>query len=190
MAILKNVEVHFARLDPKRPSKKLSPDNPTWEIQMRTSNKKQKEEWNALNIRTKAVREDPTDEESKILYYRANLKKKSIKIEKANGVETRTPAAPVSVVNGKQEDIDPNSLGNGSICNIRIFQHDYVYEGIPGIASVLMAVQVIKHVLYTPKAMEEFEDAETETIIPEDDDEEGYSSASGAAPNGKSDDEF
>lgn len=190
MAILKNVEIHFAKLDPKRPSKKLSPKNPTWEIQMRTSNKKQKDEWNALNIKTKAVREDPTDEESKILYYRANLKKKSLKVEKDGST---TPAAPVSVVNGKQEDLDPNSIGNGSVCNIRIFQHDYVFEGVPGIASVLMAVQVIKHVLYTPKAMEEFDDAETETIIPDDDEDEngeGGEASTGAAPNGKSDDEF
>ena len=166
MAILKNVEIWFTKLDPKRPSKKMTPNNPTWELQMRTTSKEQKKEWDELNIKTKAVRADPEDEESKILYYRANLKKKSLKEGKKG--EWDEPSSPVQVVNGKNEDIDPNSIGNGSIANIRIFQHEYTFEGKKGIASVLMGVQLVKHIVYTPRPMEEFDEAETETILPDD----------------------
>ena len=37
MAILKNCELWFAKLDPKRPNRKFNPENPTWEIQLRTN---------------------------------------------------------------------------------------------------------------------------------------------------------
>lgn len=178
MAILKDVEIWFAKLDPKRPSKKMSPLNPTWEVQIRTTSKDQKKEWEALNIKVKATREDPEDEESKVIYYRANLKKKSIKIG-TNGAPNE-PAQPVQVVNGKQEDVDPNSIGHGSIANIRIFQHEYTYEGKKGIATVLMAIQLVKHIIYVPNPMEDFEDTETETIIPTDDDDTPPGTVSGA----------
>jgi hypothetical protein len=185
MAILNNVEIWFTKLDPKRPSKKMSPLNPTWELQMRTTSKEQKKAWEELNIKVHSVREDPEDEESKISYWRANLKKKSIKKGK-NGVPDE-PAQPVQVVNGKQEDVDPNSIGNGSRANIRIFQHEYTFEGKKGIASVLMGIQLIKHIIYVPNPMEEFENADTETIVPEDD---GDGAPSGAPAGAQAEDLF
>jgi len=169
MAIFKNCEVWFAKLDPKRPSKKLTPKNPTWEIQLRTTDKNQKKEWEAGYMNVKAVREDPTDEESKILYYRTNLKKKSLKKEG----DEMVPTGPVDVVDGKQNPIDPTTIGNGSIVNIRTFQHEYTFEGKKGMTNTLMGIQVIKHIVYVAKPMEEFDDAETETIIPEDEPAEG-----------------
>jgi hypothetical protein len=159
MAIIKGVEIHFCKLDPKRPSKKMNPKNPTWELQMRTTSKEIRKSWTEMNIKSKAVREDKTDEESKILYYSANLKKKSIKEDGSN-------AMPVEVVNGKNQAVDPNSIGNGSIANLRVFQHPYTFEGVDGIATVLMAVQLIKHVVYVAKPMEEFGEEETETVLP------------------------
>ncbi len=43
-----------------------------------------------------------------------------------------------------------------------------------------MAVQLVKHILYTQAPMEEFDDAETETIVPADTND---------APNGAQDDD-
>jgi len=171
MAILKNVEVYWARLDPKHPNVKLHPENPTWELQIRTKSKEQQKEWKDLNIKTVAVRENPEDEESKIIYWRANLKKKKFKLGKdkaGKSIITAEETDPVEVLDGKRNKVDPASVGNGSVCNIRIFQHDYVFEGKPGIASVLMGIQLVKHIVYVPKPIEEFDDAETETILPED----------------------
>jgi hypothetical protein len=75
-------------------------------------------------------------------------------------------------VNGNLVGIDPNTIGNGSICNIRIFDYPYRFKDeekgvmVEGIAIVLMAVQVIKHIVYhrKPGTKEDFEEATTEVI--------------------------
>jgi hypothetical protein len=64
--------------------------------------------------------------------------------------------------------LDPNTVGNGSIANVRIFQYNYSQGGKEGVANVLMALQVVKHVVREARAREDdFEDCETETIVPE-----------------------
>jgi hypothetical protein len=173
MAIIKNAEIWFTKLDPKRPAKKFSPKNPTWELQIRTKDKEVKKSWEALNLKVKPV----MDKDDNLDYYRVNLKKKSLKEVSKDVFE---PTAPVQVVDGKGADVDPNSIGNGSIASIRIFQHNYTFEGKTGISSVLMAVQLIKHKLYIPKPMEEFEEAETEVLPPDDDEVAEGSEPSGA----------
>ena len=50
MAILKNVELFYPRLDPKKPNSKFNKENPTWEVQIRTRDKKVKAEWVKLNL--------------------------------------------------------------------------------------------------------------------------------------------
>jgi hypothetical protein len=187
MAIINNVEIWFAKLDPSRPNKKLHPENPTWEIQIRTKSKEQKKELEENFITMKPVREDPKDDESKILYYRGNVKRKMFKLVNVNGksVPSEEKNAPVDVVDGKNRPIDPGSIGNGSIANIRVFQYDYVYEGKKGKACALMAVQLIKHVVYVPKPIEEFGETETETVVPEDDD-----AAPGGANGARDDGDF
>jgi hypothetical protein len=177
MAILKNVEIHFVHCDPKRPQKKFNPTNPTWECQLRTKDKAVKDEWLALNLRVKPV----MDENDVVTHYRVNLKKKSLKVSGPKEKPVYEPAPPVQVINGKGADVDPNTIGNGSIANVRIFQHDYVYEGKKGIKSILMAIQLVKHIVYVPKPMEDFGEAETETIMPDPEDEE-EDRATGDAP--------
>jgi len=155
MAILKDVELYFCRLDPKRPNDKYNKEQPTWEIQIRTKNKAQAAEWKKLNINVKTE----TDENDKV-YYKANIKKKSKKKEKDGSL---SDVQPVTVLNGSLETIDPNSIGNGSVGNIRIFQYPYGDDG--KIASMLMAVQVTKHVVYVPKPREDdFDMVDTEVV--------------------------
>lgn len=160
MTILKNCEVWYCRLDPNRPNPALRPDNPTWELQIRTQDKAQRTEWKNAGIDVKPHREDKTDDESPVLYYYANLKKKSISKEK-------TKAQPVRVVDGIQRPLDPTTIGNGSICNVRVYPYEYVYEGKKGHSVSLQAVQVVKHIVYVPDPEESFDDCETETILPE-----------------------
>lgn len=169
MTILKNVEIHFAKLIPERPSSKLNPENPTWEIQIRTKDKEQRKEWVAHNIRVKPVREDPKDDESPILHYQANLKKKSLTKEGKKS----PPVEVVKSVKGQKVHVDPATIGNGSIANIRIFEYDYVYEGVKGKTAMLMGIQLVKHVMYVQAPMEEFDDdVETETLDPADEGDE------------------
>lgn len=175
MAILKNAEIWFAKLDPKYPNARMNKQNPTWELQLRTADLEQKKEWEALGLKPKLIvgKEGEDNEGEPILnkdgkkQWRLNLKKKSLD-------KHGEPAKIVSVVNGHLEPLEPNTLGNGSIGNIRIYQYEYdKADGTKALASVLMGVQVKKHVVYTPRARDDdFEMEETETIMPDDDDDE------------------
>ncbi len=154
MAVIKNAELWFCKLDPKRPSAKFNKKNPTWECQIRTTDKGVKKAWEELGLAVKAIVPDEGQP-----YFRVNLRKKSIK-------EDGDPASPIKVVNGHLEEVDPNSIGNGSVGNIRIFQYEYPKEGGgKGIASVLMGVQVTKHIVYKPKPRDDdFDMTDTEVI--------------------------
>jgi hypothetical protein len=152
MAILKNVELFFAKLDENKPNARFDANNPTWEVQIRTRDKKQAKEWKDLNVNVK------TDDDDNGVFYKATLKKKT---KKANG----EPQNPVNLVGGGLAPIDPNTLGNGSIGNVRIYQYNYEVGGRKGIASMLMAVQVTTLKEYTPKPREDdFEMTEMEVI--------------------------
>lgn len=158
MAILKNVSLWFPKLDPKRPNKRFTPDNPTWDLQIRTENKEVKKEWEAMGLSVKAVVPDEGNP-----YFRVNLKKKTIK---ADG----TLAGPVEVFDGAKNPINPNTIGNGSVGNVRVFQYEYPKaDGTKGLAPVLMAVQVTRHLLFEMKINpeEEFDETETEVVAPE-----------------------
>ena len=156
MPILNNVEVWYPKVDPARPNARFSKKNPTWEVQLRTYDKEVKKQWEALNL---PVRPVVPDEGAP--YFRVNLRKKSIR-------EDLTPAAPVQVIDGNMQPVDPNTIGNGSMANVRIYQYEYdKNEGGKGTASILMGIQLLKHIMYAPKPREDdFESASTETVIP------------------------
>lgn len=158
MPIIKDCELWFAKLDPKRPNAKFNRENPTWEVQIRTTDKAIKKTWEEAQLPIKAVVPDEG-----VPFWRVNLRKKTIK-------ENKELASPVKVVNGKLEEIDPNSIGNGSIGNVRIFQYEFPQKsGGKGIASVLMGIQVTKHVVYTPKPRnDDFEETDSTTVDPDE----------------------
>ncbi len=142
MAILKNVELYFAKLNPAKPNDRFDKENPTWEVQVRTRDKAQAKEWKDLSINVKP------DEDDQGIFYKATLKKRS---KKRSGEDQN----PVSLVAGDLSAIDPDKLGNGSIGNVRIYQYDYNIAGREGIASMLMAVQVTTYKEYEPKPRED-----------------------------------
>jgi len=142
MAILKNVELYFAKLNPKKPNDRFDKENPTWEVQIRTRSKAQAKEWKDLSINVKP------DEDDAGIFYKATLKKRS---KKRNGEEQN----PVSLVGGDLSTIDPDKLGNGSVGNVRVYQYDYNIGGREGIATMLMAVQVTTYKEYEPKPRED-----------------------------------
>lgn len=151
MAILKNVEIWYPRLDPNKPNTKYNKDNGTWEIQLRTKDKKQKAEWAAAGLKPKTI-----DDDDKGIYYACTIRKKS---KKTDG----KPNQPVKVINGSLEEIDPKTIGNGSVGNVRIFQYEYGDDNKT--ANMLMAVQITKLNEYIPRPSEDdFEMTETEIV--------------------------
>jgi hypothetical protein len=160
MAILKNVKVNWIKLDPERPViNKMDPLKPKkqWEVQIETEDKAVRKEWLDLGLKVKTVREDPSDDESKILKYTSNLRKMATKEDK--------PAPPVQVVDAKGNDFDPNMIGNGSIANIRLFQSTYTVEGTEKTRNTLMGLQMVKVLKYVSKPMENFDDLDTDTEV-------------------------
>lgn len=161
MAIFKNVTMYWVKLDPKKPAPAFGDGGPKWEFQARTKDKAQAKEWKDNFINVKLVQDDDTGE----VYNKASFRKATTK---ANG----EAQLPVKVVNGSLEEIDPNTVGNGSICNIRVFQYDYEVKskqpGGPskkGKATMLMQVQITKLVKYVPKPRDDdFEMTETEVV--------------------------
>jgi hypothetical protein len=142
MAKLYDVEIYFAKLG--KPNGKFNKENPTWELQIRTTDKEKKKEWEAIGLTVKAIVPDDGD-----TYFRANLKKKSIKSD-------GTPNEPVKLIDGKLRPIDPNTIGNGSIGNIRVFEYEYKDPmGVTKKGFTLMTVQLTKHIVYTPRISED-----------------------------------
>ena len=160
--LVRNAEIWFAKVNPKRPNNRFNKKNPSWECQLRTTSKKQKKEWEELGLNVKAMipEEGPP-------YWRVNLRKKSLK---ANG----EPSSFVKVVDGNLDDVDPDSIGNGSIANVRVFQYPYDREdGTKGLTSILMGLQLVKHIKYTPKPRDDdFTFTETEVIEEDQSDED------------------
>lgn len=161
-ALLKNVEIYYPRLDPKRPiviqeGEDGEEDKMGWEVTLRTTNKNQAKAWKDIvgSKMVKAIREDKDDEESDIMYWQLRLRKKQTK---ANGEE----AEPVEVVRcDTLEALDPKIIGNGSKGDVRIFQYDYSFKQkgqlVEGLASMLTGIKIKKLKKYTAAAREEFE---------------------------------
>ncbi|RLA26272.1 MAG: hypothetical protein DRQ62_00115 [Gammaproteobacteria bacterium] len=155
MALLKDCELWYPKLDPEKPSTRFSKKNPTWEIQLRTESKEQKKEWEDLELKVKAVIPDEG-----VPYYRVNIKKRKFK---ADGSESSF----VDVMDGNLQPVEPTSIGNGSIGNVRIFQYEYTDNdsGTKGMAAVLMGIQLTKHLVYVPQPHDDdFETTDTETV--------------------------
>lgn len=164
MALLKNAELWYPRLIPGRPNKKFSRENPTWEIQIRTSNPEVRKSWEAQGVKLKAIVPD----DGSPPYWKTTLKKK---IYKRDGTDND----PVEVKGGNLRDIDPATIGNGSKGHVRIFQYEYPKaEGAgTGIASVLMGVQLTSLKKRTPKPREDdFVEEDMDIIEEEDEDED------------------
>jgi len=159
MAFILNAEMHFCRVNPKFPNK-YDPENPTWEVQIRTTDKAVKKEWETLGLPVKAI--VPDDDQPP--YFRAMLRRKS---KKKDGTDN----TPVEVVDGECNPLDPSVIGNGSIANIRIWQYEYPDKTKPGQmkkASILSAIQVTTLVesTYVPKEREEFTPTKTNVVKP------------------------
>jgi len=176
MALLNNVALWYAKLDPKKPNAKMDKENPTWEVQIRTSDPAQKDDWVTNNLKPKLMvyKEGDPKEGEPMLDDEGRKQWKVVLRKRSRKKDSKLPAAdwertdPPEVVDGGLNPIDPTSIGNGSIANIRIFQHEHVYEGKPGVSSVLMKIQIIKHIIYVPKPFDDdFSECETEVIAPQ-----------------------
>jgi hypothetical protein len=164
--MLKNVEIWWTKLDPEKPAVNVFDETKPkqWGLQIRTTDKEVRKAWIAEGVTVKTHRKDKEDDESEIQYYSANFNKNSI-----NPEGKKNP--PVQVVDAKNRDfLDVNTIGNGSIANIRLLPRDFkAKDGKDKIAFTLMAVQLLKLKKYEFIETESFEEQEgdMEIIEPE-----------------------
>jgi len=153
--ILRNCEIWYPQVNPKKPNTRFSKVKPSWDVQLRTTDKVQKKEWEAANIKVKAIVPDEGE-----TYFSANLRKKCVKADGSNG-------APPTIIDGELNDVDPTSIGNGSIGHVRVYQYEAPKdEGGTQIVSVLMGIQLIHHIVYVPKVHDDdFEEQEGGTTV-------------------------
>lgn len=134
---LPNVELHWAKLDPENPVKPF--EDIQWEAQIHTTDKAVADEW-AKNYL-------PVKERDGV--YVAQLKRNAFKRD-------GTPNTPVSVVGRRLEPVNPNTIGNGSVANLKVYQFNYPQNG-GGVGSRLSGVQIVNLKEYTPNTSGGFE---------------------------------
>ena len=167
MPILKDVEIHYVQVHPKRPSAKFDPAKPTWSIQIRTADKATADSWKKHNIKVKVEAKDDGT-----VFFKANMRRRAIK---ADG----DPATPVSVVDKKLRPLSPNGIGGGTIANVLFNTYTYNNGGKTGVAVSLKGLQITKLVPWKGAEGEEFEAYEGA-----DDEDEGFESEGSSPTSG------
>jgi len=167
MAILRNVELWWARLNPKFPNSTFNKENPTWDIQIRTSDLQQKAEWQEAGLTPKLLShptgspqegEPMLNSEGKRIW-RVDLRKRTKNKEGEN-------LKPVLVVDGQLQSLEPDLIGNGSTGNVRISQYKYDKGGKEMIGNTLMEVQITRLIKSIRKPREGFEITDMEVVEP------------------------
>lgn len=139
--VIRNVEIHWAKLDPANPVDPFDTGKLVWELQMRTADKAVAKEWKALGFSVKPWENDGAT------YYICTVKK----LARSNAGKDLTPPR---VVDGKLQPVDPTIIGNGSVANIQVSPREWKVGGKSGVVLDLMAVQITKLVEYTGSNLE------------------------------------
>lgn len=171
-AIIKNVELYWAKLNPSKPVSPFGEEQ--WEIQIRFPKKRvaEMEQYGS-------VKEVP-DQKG---VYQLNLKKKAIK-------KDGSKAQPIEVVGTTAGSvINPTTIGNGSVGNIKVMLRDYQIKSPKGVVTkegtqvTLTKVQVTNLIKYEPKGNDDFDfDDEDDSDSDGDDDNQPVPEKKAAAP--------
>lgn len=127
------VELNWAKLA-KPVQNPFNKDETLYELQIATTDAAKKSEIEGYGIKVR-------EKDGKFV---ASLKRKT---KKADGSDN----GPVRVVNGDLTPMNnPETIGNGSVGNVILFQYPWSNMGRSGIGTSLTAVQVTKLEAYTP----------------------------------------
>tara|TARA_X000001382_G_scaffold26260_1_gene16739 strand:+ start:2115 stop:2582 length:468 start_codon:yes stop_codon:yes gene_type:complete len=153
--LLNNVEFNWIKLDPKNPDMGFDKSSPQYSVTVKTSDKKQADEWKKAGLNVK-----PVEEDGKVVY-NVGLKKKIY--TNAEGKYNTSP--PPVVDKSLQPILDTTTLGNGSKGNAQIKFKPYTYMGKSGISVQLLALQITEKVEYTGADKIEFAAIDTDKEV-------------------------
>jgi hypothetical protein len=136
--ILKGVQLYWAKLNPEKPVSPFGEEQ--WEITAQAPKKREKE------LAELGKTKDGFEKGTVAIGFKKKANKKDGK-----------KAAPVRVVDGMKQPLDPKVIGNGSTGNIMLMLRDYEIKAPNGKVTksgttvTLTAVQVTDLVKYVPK---------------------------------------
>jgi len=137
--ILNNVTLFWAKLDPANHDMGFSGDKPQWNVQIRTTDKSQSDEFKSLGLNPKV------DEDDNGVYYKFSVRKDATK-------KDGSPNKPVPVVGPDLMPIeDVASIGNGTIANVKLRSFEWTFSGKTGVGFRLDAIQIVKLETYQAK---------------------------------------
>jgi len=159
MAKINGVQVFWVKCNPERPERYQGKGPAKWTVQIRVTDKAQK----AQMEKEFGFKFNPIEDDGKIVY-KTTLSKYAFRADPAGKEDLEKPNEPVRVVDGELNPIDPDRVGNGSICNIAFsVSEDKVSRN-------LKTIQVVKWKVFEPRVdQDQFEpDPDFEVIQPAD----------------------
>lgn len=169
MAMIENVELWWAKLDPKAPVKARDPkDKDYWEVQLRTTDKDMALAWLKKDVKFRPLKRKVRDENGEVVldemgeekqelvmsdegkpYFFVKVRRK-VQLDENGNIALGRNGQPkiVNLVGGDLSQINPNKIGNKSVGNVNLYQYEYVHEGQKKVANSLMGIQVTRLVEY------------------------------------------
>lgn len=178
--IIKRAKMNWVKLDPKNPEKGFETEDRYWSLQLITNDPEQTKAWRAAGLNVKLMQNKPekdefgdplppTDmlDENGKKQWKVNLRRPEF--IKSTGERNK----PVNICDGSLNPIDPNTVGNGSIGNIKVWVRPYkADDGTTKTSTSLLAVQVVKYIKRDQDSGPGFDMTETEVVEAERDDDD------------------
>ena len=172
-AILKGATLYFVRMDPRKPKLNYNEDGYEWELQVRAPDKKTAEMWESeFHVN---VKYDQEDSKSGDIWHGANINRKAYSIEDGKEASFECPEAFI-VQDQVARPVDPNTIGNGSIGDVKIQMRTWSNKKKSGTTTDLLGVLVRELVEYTQVADPDWDLSGDTTVTkaePADDESEG-----------------
>lgn len=159
MPMIYDVTVFWVKLNPNKPERYQGKGPAKNGLQIRVTDRAKKE---ALEKEYGFKFLPKEDTETGKLYYQTSINAYTYASGPDKTEDVTRPNDPVEVITGNREPIDPDTIGNGSVVNIRFRTKE------DKSSRTLTGVQVTKLIKYTPRQAEEFDVVEGFEVLGED----------------------
>lgn len=149
MPIIKNVKLRYAHLRADRPNPRFDKKNPRWEIQVYTNDPEERERLRQQGLLLRLVKhpEGHANEGEPVLNENGE-KEWKLTISKRSLSKEGKPNHPVEVITGAKQPLDPGTIGNGSVGNVRYTTREVPDGDKVKVYITLQGVQITHHIVY------------------------------------------
>ena len=149
MPIIKNVKLRYAHLRADRPNPRFDKKNPRWEIQVYTNDPEERERLRQQGLLLRLVKhpEGHANEGEPVLNEKGE-KEWKLTLSKRSLSKEGKPNHPVEVITGAKQPLDPGTIGNGSVGNVRYTTREVPDGDKVKVYITLQGVQITHHIVY------------------------------------------